>query len=229
MEQTPATPAPGDTTIRDQKKVLRKQVRSKVREMTDEQVVEQSHKVWSRLFQSPQYQSAKTVGLFLSMPQNEIKTDEALKDALKNGKDIYVPQVGSNFEKSDMDLLKVVVDAKEDGDAIFHAAWPRNKWGIPEPPEEMPKELAQPGDIDLLIVPGLAFDRNGNRLGQGKGYYDRFIARMSSDGRTLPLIAVCMLPQLVDGSIPVDTYDRTMMMILTPDEVIDISGSGGAK
>mmetsp|Transcript_14552 Transcript_14552/g.42634 ORF Transcript_14552/g.42634 Transcript_14552/m.42634 type:complete len:154 (-) Transcript_14552:28-489(-) len=61
---------------------------------------------------------------------------------------------------------------------LFYHDWPRNKWGIPEPPPEIDHEVAQPGDIDLIVVPGLAFDGCGGRLGQGKGYYDRFIAGM---------------------------------------------------
>ena len=90
-----------------------------------------------------------------------------------------------------------------------------------------------PGDIDLLIVPGLGFDNNGNRLGQGKGYYDRWIERMTKDGITLPLIAVGLTPQLVtkedvdgsdddsDGSIiPTAEYDRRMDIVLLPNETI---------
>ncbi len=85
---------------------------------------------------------------------------------------------------------------------------------------DMPVENAKPGDIDLLVMPGLGFDRKGNRLGQGKGYYDRFIARMTADNTPLSLIAVALTPLLVDGDIPVNEYDRQMDMILMPDETI---------
>ena len=67
----------------------------------------------------------------------------------------------------------------------FYDGWPRNRWGIPEPPvsDDAADDdaVAKPGDIDLLVVPGLAFDAAGRRLGQGKGYYDRFIARMRGE------------------------------------------------
>ena len=105
-------------------------------------------------------------------------------------------------------------------DGMFHKTWPKNKWGIPEPPPDMTVVAAKPGDIDLLIVPGLGFDRSRNRLGQGKGYYDRFIARMTRSGHKLPLVAVGLTPQLVDGCIPVATYDIQMDMVVIPDEVI---------
>ncbi|CAB9499952.1 Probable 5-formyltetrahydrofolate cyclo-ligase [Seminavis robusta] len=250
-------------SIVQQKKVLRKQVRSKLKALTKETIQEQSIKVWDRLFQLPQYQTAKSVGLFLSMPKGEIDTDPALKHAMEHNKTIYVPEVGKNFELADMELLQVIVNKEEkekdkEGEPkeskeeppvkkprldeeekepstttttttttsqdLFHKNWPRNKWGIPEPPADMPIVTAKPGDIDLLVVPGLAFDRNGDRLGQGKGYYDRFIERMCQGDQKGPyLVAVGLQAQVVDESIPVAQYDRRMDMVLLPDESIVVS------
>ena len=108
---------------------------------------------------------------------------------------------------------------------LFHRQWPRNKWGIPEPPEQMPVVLARPGDIDVLVIPGLAFDSTGNRLGQGKGYYDRFLARMMADPeKKRPLIvAVGLSCQLVDdGVVPVHEHDFPVDWILMPDAAIQV-------
>lgn len=126
------------------------------------------------------------------MPSGEIQTRDAIRKIVNDGKVIYVPRVGLDFEKCDMDLIRCDTttacgDADNadavDGGELFYDSWPRNKWGIPEPPVTK-ANVAKPGDIDLLIVPGLAFDTHGHRLGQGKGYYDRFIAKMrdNSDG-----------------------------------------------
>lgn len=129
------------------------------------------------------------------MPWGEIQTKHAIQQIVKDGKVLYVPRVGLDFELCDMDLIRcdtttttsttVVttssntgnVDnaaardggaaAATDGEDMFYDFWPRNKWGIPEPPVTS-TNVAKPGDIDLLIVPGLAFDTNGHRLGQGK-------------------------------------------------------------
>jgi 5-formyltetrahydrofolate cyclo-ligase len=207
--------------VRSQKQILRKEVRSRLRAVSTEDVQVQSQQVWDRLFELPVYQQARTIGLFLSMPSGEIDTEPALRHAVSAGKQIYVPQVGQNFEQADMDLLKVVItDSSQDDGKIFYHAWPRNKWGIPEPPADMPLTLAKPGDLDVVVVPGLAFDRNGDRLGQGKGYYDRFLERMVAGGKHTPtLIAVGLDCQLVD-SIPVQEYDRRMDMVLLPSETI---------
>jgi 5-formyltetrahydrofolate cyclo-ligase len=215
-----------EALVRIQKQELRKKIRLAMKGLSQQQVEEQSAMVWNQVVELPIYQKAQTVGLFLSMPQGEIQTDVILKDCVLRGKDIYVPEVGKNFELCDMELRKVILNATTTNtpameDGLFHKTWPKNKWAIPEPPADMPFIAAKPGDLDLVIMPGLAFDRSKNRLGQGKGYYDRFIARMTQDGHTLPLLAVALRPQLVeDAMIPVASYDKKMDIIALPDEVI---------
>jgi len=234
MSSVGSVPADGngeeDLAVRERKQALRKSVRSKLREYPPDRIRTESARVWERLFQLEAYQRAKSVGLFLSMPRGEICTNLLIEDATRRGKTMYVPQVGKNFEQADMELLKVDsgngISADNDGDGnkkLFFHDWGRNKWNIPEPPPDMELEAARPGDIDLLIVPGLAFDRNGDRLGQGKGYYDRFIARMCTSTEKPPplLVSVGLSCQVVDEDIPVNRqYDRTMDIVLLPDETI---------
>lgn len=220
--------------IRARKQALRKEIRAKVRALSADEIAAQSERVSQKLFALPEYRLAKSVGLFLSMPKNEIKTETALRHCVENDKIVYVPQVGQNFESADMELLRVFLTDNDDKEKnnerlLFYERWPKNKWGIPEPPESMPKEAAQPGDIDLLVVPGLGFDRQGNRIGQGKGYYDRFIARITTkgddDNSVKPqLVAVTLDCQLVE-SVPVSPLDRVMDKILSPSETIQVSKS----
>jgi 5-formyltetrahydrofolate cyclo-ligase len=205
--------------IRQQKQELRQRIRKAVKELSDQEVQEQSARVWQRVLALPVYQSARHIGVFLSMPHGEIQTDILIQDCVLQGKTVYVPEVGQNFEHCDMELRKVIL--KDDKDPLFHKKWPNNKWNIPEPPSDMPIEVAKPGDLDLVIMPGLAFDRERHRLGQGKGYYDRFLARMMVGDKKLPLVAVALSPQLVeDTSIPVAEYDQSMDMVVLPHEVI---------
>ena len=89
---------------------------------------------------------------------------------------VYVPRVGLDFEKFDMEMLRI--DHLLSSADEIETMWPRNKWKIPEPPvlegeEQLAYADGAASAIDLLIMPGVAFDRLGNRLGQGKGYYDR--------------------------------------------------------
>jgi 5-formyltetrahydrofolate cyclo-ligase len=253
-----------DNTQRQQKQVLRKKIRSRLRlaypspslassfsrdvEDNDQynaaataiqmKLTSQSNQVFHQLFNLPQYQSSSNIGFFLSMPYSEIQTRDAISQMIcKDGKTLYVPRVGLDFECCDMDLIRCEIS--DDGKTqtttsatnyeLFYDHWPKNKWGIPEPPSNNTK-VATPGDIDLLIVPGLAFDFNRHRLGHGKGYYDRFIAKIrqevaggdddDDDATTKKkplLVGVCLEEQFLENeSIPVSDHDFTMDMVLTP-------------
>ena len=237
--------------LRQRKQALRKEVRKCIREAYPpngtEKLITQSNLVFSRLFDLPQYQTAKSIGFFLSMPSGEIQTREAIGRIVRDGKVLYVPRVGLDFEKCDMDLVRAdtsVKSADDDCNMMFYDTWPKNKWNIPEPPmNDGVSNIARPGDIDLLLVPGLAFDPNGHRLGQGKGYYDRFISKMrqttpvdmnttkaNSAGDAKPfLVGVCLEEQYLDQEgfegIPVTDHDFVMDMIITSKKVIDCSST----
>mmetsp|Transcript_14062 Transcript_14062/g.28663 ORF Transcript_14062/g.28663 Transcript_14062/m.28663 type:complete len:342 (-) Transcript_14062:65-1090(-) len=239
--------------LRQQKQALRKEIRSRIRAAystgnePDEKLFIESSNVFSRLFSLPQYQSAKSIGLFLSMPSGEIQTHDAIKKIVGDGKTLYVPRVGLDFEECDMDLIRAETDSPTEDDGMFYDKWPKNKWGIPEPPfsdDEVSKSLiAQPGDIDVLLVPGLAFDSKGHRMGQGKGYYDRFIAKMrdreGGDEKKPLLVGICLEEQFlevegynknddeklrnIEGGVPVADHDYIMDIILSPSKLLVVS------
>lgn len=237
------------SNVRLQKQILRKEIRSKLKLLTNEEIEQQSQSVWDQLHAMKIYQEAKSIGLFLSMPTGEIKTSYAVQHAIQYQKDIYIPQVGKNFELPDMDLIQIQTSlpsssssSSSDPSFPIYENWPKNKWNIPEPPMDVILKTAVPGDIDLLIIPGLAFDRYGNRLGQGKGYYDRFMARMCSSSNhgtsSSPiLVAVALQCQFIDDieegtttgststerTIPVHEHDFPVNWIILPDKVIEIT------
>ena len=166
--------------IRQNKQMLRKIIRSRIKSAypinndnteSRQLLSTQSNQVFSRLFDLPQYKHANSVGFFLSMPSGEIQTKNAIRQIVNDGKVLYVPRVGLDFEMCDMELIRCdpwsTTAVNDEGGAMFYDDWPRNKWGIPEPPVTS-TNVAKSGDIDLLIVPGLAFDANGHRLGQGE-------------------------------------------------------------
>jgi len=224
--------------VRERKKDLRKTVRSRLRSMEQADIASESERIWNHLFRLPEYRNAKSVGLFLSMPRGEIVTDTALARVLGDNKTLYVPRVGLDFEKCDMEMIEVEVpreSAEETARSAtgarepFYHDWPRNKWGIPEPPLGIDHRVAVPGDIDLLVVPGLAFDQAGGRLGQGKGYYDRFIENMrhgvKKSGSGPLLVAVGLEASFLGGSgtqVPMTELDYPMDMLVLPTGFITI-------
>ena len=113
----------------------------------------------------PSYRSASVVLWYVSMPA-ELATGVAIEAALEEGKQVVVPWC----DGEDLGLWRLAsMDELEPG-----------TWGIPEPPADRrgePARRAAPEAIDLVVVPGLAFDTRGRRLGHGKGYYDRLLVR----------------------------------------------------
>jgi 5-formyltetrahydrofolate cyclo-ligase len=240
----------------EQKTILRKSIRTAIKKLTINEIQQQSKQVWDKIYTTQQFQQAQTIGIFLSMPMGEINTAELIRycctstNQQQQQKVLYVPIVGKNFEYANMELIKVDPtsttspnDVGGGSDGLFYEYWPKNKWNIPEPPETMNKVLAKPGDIDVIIVPGLAFDSRCNRLGQGKGYYDRYLARMKtipitelSDEteqqqqqqnnnaavKTPLLIGVGLDCQLLpEGTyIPTNEYDFPLDMVITPSRTI---------
>jgi len=212
--------------LREEKKLLRKEIRSQLKKLSPEEFSSQSARVWLKLFELPHYKAAKSVGMFMSMPSGEIHTSEALERMLLHDKKIlYVPRVGLNFEHCEMSLVKVDVPVQDATNSSFFENWQRNKWNIPEPPGTVE---AGPGDIDVLVVPGCAFDVQGNRIGQGKGYYDRFISRRRLNGKPI-LIAVGLEPQLLaaDNLVPTHEHDIPMDVLVFPHSTIFVNSSIG--
>ena len=96
-------------------------------------------------------------------------------------------------------------------------------WNIPEPKLEKLRPL-EPEEIDFVVVPGVAFDQQGNRLGYGGGYYDRFFTQLRAE---VPLVAITFEVQVL-AEIPVAPWDRQVDLLITEKRVIHCKrlGSG---
>jgi 5-formyltetrahydrofolate cyclo-ligase len=116
----------------------------------------------------PAWADASLVLAFLSMPA-EIDTLPVIEPALEAGKRVAVPRI----DDGDLAFIELKGDWR---------SWPLDRWNIPTPPADAPVlPAAQIASLPCLsLVPGLAFDRNGGRLGRGKGYYDRFLASVQA-------------------------------------------------
>lgn len=168
---------------------LRREIRARKRAMTEEEIETRSAKLAQLFFASEAYQKAKTIYGYLPYNQ-EVRTVPMLERALKDGKKVAVPKVyGDEMKFLYLDDLNAV--------AMGYA-------GIPEPIADEP--VAQ-DETALVLMPGLAFDPQGHRIGYGGGFYDKFLAAEPNH----PTLALCyefqMLPKLdvEDHDIPVDT------------------------
>ena len=170
------------------KKKLRRSIRERKRAMTEEEIVSRSEKLGELFLSSEAYKNAKTIYGYLPYNQ-EVRTVPMLEQALKDGKRVAVPKCyGDEMKFIFMDDLSKV----EKGYA-----------GIPEPIADDP---VADDTTALVLMPGMAFDPQGHRIGYGGGFYDKFLAAEPNH----PTLALCyefqMLPQLETEAhdIPVD-------------------------
>jgi 5-formyltetrahydrofolate cyclo-ligase len=158
-----------------------------------------------RLAATEAWARADTVLTFLSMP-HELETSAVIAAARDAGKRVAVPRI----EGGDLRFLVLPMDA---GDL------PRDRWDIPEPdPSWQALDLASAARV-LVAAPGLAFDRQGNRLGRGRGYYDRFLAVARAALKSITVIGMCLSEQLVE-SVPRDDHDQVLDAVVTEAETI---------
>lgn len=164
--------------------------------MTEEERTVASAKARSLLAAQPLWQKAQSVLLFAPLPE-ELDIWPLLLDALRAGKQVALPR----FNRQTKSYAAFQI---QDPDADVETG----HFGIREPNAQCPA-LAS-GPLDLILVPGVAFDRQGHRLGRGKGYYDKLLTVLR--GRRC---GVAFDQQVVE-EIPVEGHDARMDCVLTP-------------
>ena len=168
-----------------EKKDLRNFIRIQKKMFSQQQLDELSEQIISRLMASPKLKAAKTVLMYYSL-DDEVNTHSAVDMLLRQGKEVLLPTVVSDTE---MELRRYT--GPQDLQGGF--------FNIMEPVGE---RFDRYEDIDLAVVPGMAFDSQNNRLGRGKGYYDRMLPRLVNAYK----IGICFDFQRLPG-VPADEHD----------------------
>lgn len=197
------------------KKSLRDQMKQRLKVLSAENVTLQSGRIIERLSALPAWRSAKAVSCFISMQSGEVQTRGALERAKHVDdpkKKLFVPKV---LGSKSVDMVMLAVESMEEIDQ-----YPINKWGIPESPLDGP-DATYDGIIDLVVVPGVAFDKFCYRVGHGKGYYDCFLSRINEENakRKLPrpvTIGICFDEQIYSEAVPIEEHDLPLDYIVTP-------------
>ncbi len=188
------------------KRTLRSEILNKRKSLSKEEVNDKSSSIAKLLFSTEQYKSSKYIMCYIDF-RNEVKTEEIIKTALKDGKNIIIPI--SVVETRQL-LLSQLLDYDKELEA--------GTYGILEPKKEFIREVA-PEVIDLVLIPGVAFDRHGYRIGYGGGYYDRFLTRIDD---SIPKIALAFELQMV-SHVSKGKYDIPVDYIITESDIIKAS------
>lgn len=190
--------------------LLRQQILEKRKAMTATERMEKQDGIVSGLLSLPQMQRAQTVFLYLDF-RGEVSTDEILRWGWNQDKTMAIPVTVIEKKR----LIPVAIRS-------FDEVRP-GAYGIREPivsanTEKDPESCAIPAEsIDVVIVPGVAFDPRGGRLGYGGGYYDRFLPKLRTD---VVKIGLAFELQVVD-QVPVEEHDIHLDFLVTEKRVID--------
>lgn len=196
------------------KEEVRKHARELLRQLTTAEKEEKSCRLWACVEAHPLFRNARRILLYASL-SDEVRT-QGLLHSWSRTKILYLPAVVGNE-----------IEVRRYHPAVSLVT---GRFGIAEPPVGIEgadtqvdgTEDAALANLDLLLIPGQCFDRTGNRMGRGKGYYDRFLAR--PEVASVPRIGIGYAATLFPH-IPAEAHDRKMHFIATEDGIIPVEAN----
>jgi len=180
------------------KKILRERILTLLRNQGREERLNKSLAIGNKLFQMQEFQKAETI-LFYASFDGEVETFEMMKKTQKLGKKIGLPTIDENEKR----IVPTLVGSLETDLEV-------GPYGIKQSKTDPAKALNE-DHIDMVIVPGVAFDRQNNRLGRGGGYYDRFLGSLPSH---IPTVGLAFDFQVVDSPLLKDEHDVPVSCVL---------------
>jgi 5-formyltetrahydrofolate cyclo-ligase len=181
----------------ERKKAIREQAHANRNAQSDKDSI--SREIISKFMALPEYAAARTVMFYVDV-RSEVRTRNDLSRALSSGKRIVVPYCVDGelelFHLEDMTELEI---------GMYKILEPRSDL------RSVPEKRVEVQELDLIMVPGVAFDRRGARTGHGKGYYDKLLEHARAD---TPLVALAFECQIFD-EIPTEEHDVFMDKVVT--------------
>jgi len=182
-------------TMKREKKILRRKIQKRKQQYNEDQLKTIGQDAMAQLEKTPEFKAAKTIFIYWSLP-DEVPTHELIEKYRKEKRFILPRVVGDYLELREF----TGIESLEQG----------NSFGIQEPTGIIFSDLSS---IDLVVVPGLAFTRNGHRLGRGGGYYDRTLPYLENAAK----IGVAFPFQMV-ARVPFDTHDIPLDKVIAANE-----------
>ena len=185
------------------KQELRKELLEKRDLLPMNERLEKSSAIFSILKESDIYKNASNVMLYIDF-RSEVSTKEIINDLLEREKRVFIPLTVPETRQM---IISELLDMEKD--------LALGNFGVLEPIEEAIRPV-DPKILDLIIVPGVGFDKNGYRVGYGGGYYDRFLPKLLPN---VPTVALAFEIQLISQA-PKDKYDFPVQYIATENKLI---------
>jgi 5-formyltetrahydrofolate cyclo-ligase len=192
-----------DVPVEEQKRQLRNHFLNARKRLSANDVYAKSRFIFTKLINTTVYKSAETVHCYVSINrQNEVETRNLIQYMLVHGKMVVVPKMGesgllTHYKIRDLEELHV------------------NSWGVAEPASNNENRI-EAAELDLVIVPMVAGDKQKNRLGYGKGFYDRFL-----NGINAFKTGILFDSQLCGKTLPTDKFDVQLDMLITESAIVE--------
>lgn len=201
------------------KQTLKIDIFNKRESLSKKEILEKSEKIIENLSNLKEFKNAKNILFYVSF-KKEVETQNLIKKLLKN-KDARKSKIfGTNYVGKTILVPYIIKD-----DLRLHVSELKNfnelipkTFGILEPKDLYKREF-NPDKIDIVLVPGIAFDKNGHRIGYGYGFYDRFLKTIKS--RTLK-IGLGFDIQLIE-KIPEEKHDVPLDCVITDNQILNIN------
>ena len=177
---------------------VRLRVLRQLRQQEEDERARKSQVVWRKVRRLPAFRQAKVVCCYVALPY-EVQTWGMIEEMLAGGKRVVVPVV---------DARRHALQLSEVRDLTTDLA--PGAFGVWEPRPRC-RRFIPPSAVDLVMVPGLAFDRRGHRVGHGYGYFDRLLARLPA---AVPTVGLAFRFQLLDH-LPTLPHDYAVQRVLT--------------
>ncbi|MCK4468900.1 MAG: 5-formyltetrahydrofolate cyclo-ligase [Desulfobacterales bacterium] len=189
--------------IKEKKREIREDMAKKLKEFSAGELIEKTREIEERLFEFANFLESKVVLLYMHA-NSEVVTNDIIKRCFESNKIVVLPAFDTT--KHTMQLMRI--------DSLDSGLKPGPR-GVPEPDPKHCKVV--PIDcIDIAIIPGVAFDEKGGRIGSGKGYYDRLIPKLSITTRK---VALALESQIIQ-QVPVESHDKHVDIVITEKRII---------
>lgn len=197
---------------------LRKSIKLRLSNVLTQSLATQSLHVLESLKSHPRFVNARSAALYMSMPALELQTDALIKACFDLNKNVYLPRCVEKTVHQRHYLEMIQVSSYTEVVALE----PRGKYKLREP--STGADVMENGNLDLIIVPGVAFSRTGCRMGHGAGYYDEFLSRYLRKFGTRPYLIGVALSEQIEDEIPQEPHDWKIDTVITGNgSVYDLS------
>lgn len=184
------------------KSQLRKKILNIRNNMSQEEVINKSDLIMNKLINLDEFKKSKTVFIYMNF-NNEVVTSNLIKKMLSNNKRVVIPYTDT---KNTVIIPSEIINLEDD--LVL------NSFGYYEPSYEKIR-IVEPEEFDLIVTPGVVFDEELNRVGFGKGYYDRILNKKRKDAK---VVAVAYDFQVLN-EVPTEEHDVKMNMIITEENI----------